>query len=91
MDTTIHLNEFTLREVRASRNPNVDRLVRVEFAEASAGGHTCEVNVAAVESIWQDVVDQLAALGITASHETTPSVPRLAPVSAFRGYEGGAL
>ena len=91
MRSEMHINQHTFRSVTASRNPGMVELVSVEFAENGDGGQTIAGTLTAREHIWQQVVDQLAALGITASHETTPNVPRLAVAGKFREYQGGAL
>ena len=86
MHSSIHINHFEVSAVTASRNPHRPSIVTLEVSERDE-----DVRFSADEHIWQQVVDQLAALGITASHETTPNVPRLAVAGKFREYQGGAL
>ena len=86
MRSSIHINHFEVSAVTAGRNPHMPSIVTLEVSERGE-----DVRFSADEHIWQQVVDQLAALGITASHETTPNVPRLAVAGKFREYQGGAL
>ena len=73
MHSSIHINHFEVSAVTATRNPHTGSIVTLEITERGE-----DARFSADESIWQQVVDQLAALGITPSHETTPNVPRLA-------------
>jgi hypothetical protein len=66
MHAQISPNEYLVTELTVRENTPGSHIVRLDITEKSEGAHSSQASFVMVKSMWQQVADQLAELGIVA-------------------------